>query len=166
MLRHSVVTPEKCRGMVRSEHFTPEGRTAGMSLKFNTWNYYQLTASGNLQAYPSYLTCKGQETRHGEELVENEVTLLELRVRVKNEKFLIHKSNVESVTDHLQLPCMVREKGCETTARTYVWTNKETPCNLHRIRSISPSYTRSTWLVDHFSQLLLNVMGSFDAPGC
>ncbi|MCP3662567.1 MAG: hypothetical protein GY696_08750, partial [Gammaproteobacteria bacterium] len=35
LLRHSVVTPEKSRGMVRSEHFTPEGRTAGMMLKFN-----------------------------------------------------------------------------------------------------------------------------------
>ncbi len=82
LLRHSTVTPGNCRGMVRSKHFTPEGRTAGMSLKLNTWNYYQLTTSGNLQAYPSYLSCKGQETRHGEELVENEVTLLELRVRV------------------------------------------------------------------------------------
>ncbi len=73
-----------------------------MSLKFNTWNYYQLTPSGNLQAYPSYLSCKGQETRHGEELVQNQVTLLELRVRVQSEMFLIHQANVESVTDHLK----------------------------------------------------------------
>ena len=58
--------------------------------------------------------------RHGEDLVENEVILLELRVRVKNEMFLIHKGHVESVTDHLQLPCTVREEGCETSARTYV----------------------------------------------
>ncbi|MCP3666371.1 MAG: hypothetical protein GY696_28370, partial [Gammaproteobacteria bacterium] len=70
------------------------------------------------------------------------------------------------MTDLLQLPCTVREEGCKTTAKTYVWTNKETPCNLHRIRSISPSYTRSTWLVDHRSQVLLNVTGNFDAPGC
>ncbi len=137
-----------------------------MSLKLNTWNYFQLTASGNLQAYPSYLSCKGQETRRGEELVENEVTLLELRVRVQSEKFLVHKANVESVTDHLHLPCTVREEGCETTAKTYVWTNKETPCKLHRIRSISPSYVRSTWLVDHRAQLMLNVTDHIDVPGC
>ena len=99
-------------------------------------------------------------------MVENEVILLELRVRVKNEMFLIHKGHVESMTDHLQLPCTVREEGCETSAKTYVWTNKEAPCNLHRVRSISPSHTRSTWLVDHRSQLLLNVTGSFAAPGC
>ncbi|MCP3668663.1 MAG: hypothetical protein GY696_40310, partial [Gammaproteobacteria bacterium] len=88
--------------MVRREHYTPEGRSVGMPLKLNTWNYFQLTASGNLEAYPSYLTCNGQETRHGEDLVENEVILLELRVRVKNEMFLIHKGHVESMTDHLQ----------------------------------------------------------------
>ncbi|MCP3664630.1 MAG: hypothetical protein GY696_19425, partial [Gammaproteobacteria bacterium] len=60
----------------------------------------------------------------------------------------------------------MREEGCETSARTYVCTNKEAPCNLHMIRSISPSYTRSTWLVDHRSQLLLNVTGNFVTPGC
>ncbi len=137
-----------------------------MSLKFNTWNYYQLTASGNLQENPSYLSCKGQETRHGDELVENEVTLLELRVRVQNEKFVVHQTSVESVTDHLHLPCSVKEESCETTAKTYVWTNTETPCKLHRIRSISPSAVRSTWLVDHRAQLMLNVTGDFDVPGC
>ncbi|MCP3664983.1 MAG: hypothetical protein GY696_21215, partial [Gammaproteobacteria bacterium] len=68
------------------------------------------------------------------------------------------------MTDHLQLPCTVREEGCETSAKTYVWTNKETPCNFHRVFSLS--HTRLTWLVDHRSQLLLNVTGSFNAPGC
>ena len=166
LLRHSTVTTGDCRGMVRREHYTPEGRAVGMPLKLNTWNYFQLTASGNLEAYPSYLTCKGQETRHGEKLVENVVVLLELRVRVRNEMFLIHQGHIESVTEHLQLPCTVREEGCQTSAKTYVWRNKEAYCNLHRVRSISPSHTRSTWLVDHHSQLLLNISGSFAAPGC
>ncbi len=106
--------------MVRSEHFTPEGRTAGMMLKLNTWNYFQMTATGSLQAYPSYLSCEGQETRHGDKLLENEVELLELRVRVQNEKFVVHYTSVESVTDHLHLPCSVQEESCKTTAKTYV----------------------------------------------
>ncbi len=81
-------------------------------------------------------------------------------------KFLIHQANVESVTDHLHLPCTVREEGCETMAKTYVWTNKETPCKLHRIRSISPGSVWSMWLLDHRAQLMLNVTGNFDVPGC
>ena len=135
-------------------------------LKLNTWNYFQMQKAGSLQAYPSYLSCEGQETRHGDKLVENEVELLELRVRVQSEKFIVHHNSVESVTDHLHLPCSVREESCETTAKTYVWTNKDTPCKLHRIRSISPSTVRSTWLVDHRSKLMLNVTDSFEAPGC
>ena len=70
----------------------------GLPLQLNTWNYFQVTASGDLETYPSFLTCKGQETRHGEKLVENEVVLLELRVRVRNEMFLIHQGHIESVT--------------------------------------------------------------------
>ena len=69
--------------MIRRQEYIPEDRTVGLPLQINTWNYFQITASGDLEAYPSYLTCKGQETRHGEKLVENEVVLLELRVRVK-----------------------------------------------------------------------------------
>ncbi len=108
LLRHSPVTVDDCRGMVKRQEYIPEDRTVGLPLQLNTWNYFQVTASGDLEAYPSYLTCKGQETRHGEKLVEDEVVLLELRVRVRNEMFLIHQGHIESVTEHLQWRRAVR----------------------------------------------------------
>ncbi len=64
--------------MVRRREYIPEERALGLPLRLNTWNYFQVTASGDLEAYPDHLTCQGQETRHGEELVENEVVLQEL----------------------------------------------------------------------------------------
>ena len=42
------------------------------------------------------------------ELVENEVVVLELRVMVRVEMFLVNQGHNESVTEHLQLPCTVR----------------------------------------------------------
>ena len=37
-----------------------------------------------------------------------------------------NNNSIESVTEHLQLPCTVREEGCQTSAKTYVWRDKET----------------------------------------
>ena len=93
------------------------------------------------------MTCQGQETRHGEELVKNEVVLLELRVMVRDELFLINQGNIKSQTVHLELPCTVREEGCQTSAKTYVWRDKASNCNLHPVRTIAPNRTRSTWLL-------------------
>ncbi|MCP3663074.1 MAG: hypothetical protein GY696_11355 [Gammaproteobacteria bacterium] len=166
LLQHSPVTGADYRGMTRQQEYIPEGCAMGLPLRLNTWNYFQVKASGDLEAFPDCRTCQGQETRHGEELVKNELVLLELRVMVRDEKFLVNQGNIESVKEHLQLPCTVREEGCQTSAKTYLWRDKESHCNLHRVRTIAPNRTRSTWLVDHRSQLLLNVSGTFSAPGC
>ena len=84
------MTGADCRGMVRRQEYIPEGQAVGLPLRLNTWNYFQVTASGDLEAFPDHMTCQGQETRHGEELVKNEVVLLELRVMVRDEMFLIN----------------------------------------------------------------------------
>ena len=78
------MTGADCRGMVRRQEYIPEGRAVGLPLRFNTWNYFQVTASGDLEAFPDHMTCQGQEIRHGKELVENEVVFLELRVMVSD----------------------------------------------------------------------------------
>ncbi|MCP3666867.1 MAG: hypothetical protein GY696_30970 [Gammaproteobacteria bacterium] len=117
LLRHSPVTGEDCRGMVRRQEYIFEGRAVGLPLRSNTWNYFQVRASGDLEAFPDHMNCQGQETRYGEELVKNEVVNLELRVIVRNEMFLVNQGHIESVTEHLQLPCTVREEGCQTSAK-------------------------------------------------
>ena len=86
-----------------------------MPLKLNTWNYFSMTASGDLAAYPDHMECTGQETRHGDELVENEVVLIEIRIRIRNEEYLANHGLVESSTDHLAIPCSVPEEGCQTS---------------------------------------------------
>ncbi|MCP3667557.1 MAG: hypothetical protein GY696_34535 [Gammaproteobacteria bacterium] len=118
------------------------------------------------EAFPDHMTCQGQETRHGEEQVQNEVVFLELRVMVRDELFLINQGNIESQTEHLQLPGTVREEGCKTSAKTYVWRDKASNCHLQRVGTIAPNRIRSTWLVDHQSQLLFNTTGTFPVPGC
>ena len=166
LLRHSSVTVPECRRMIRRESYTPPGRVSGMPLQLNTWNYFSLMASGDLEAYPDHIECQGQETRHGDELVENEVVLIELRIMIRNEEYLASHGLVESATDHLSLPCSVPEEGCQTSEKTYIWKDPGNECNLRRVRTIAPNRTQDTWLVDHHNQLLFNNTGVYPNPGC
>jgi hypothetical protein len=166
LLRHASVSVPECRRMVRRESYTPPGRVTGMPLKLNTWNYFSMTASGDLAAYPDHMECTGQETRHGDELVENEVVLIEIRIRIRNEEYLANHGLVESSTDHLAIPCNVPEEGCQTSEKTYIWKDPGNECNLKRIRTIAPNKTQDTWLVDHHHQLLFNDTGVYPSPSC
>ena len=73
---------------------------------------------------------------------------------------------MESQTEHPQLPCTVKEGGCQTSRKTYLWKDTARNCQLHQIRTISPNQTQGTWLVDHYHQLLLNVAGVYPVSGC
>ncbi|MCP3661241.1 MAG: hypothetical protein GY696_01900 [Gammaproteobacteria bacterium] len=46
--------------MIRQLEYTPQGRAKGLPLRFNMWNYYSVTASGDLEAYPDHVECQGE----------------------------------------------------------------------------------------------------------
>ena len=94
------------------------------------------------------------------------MVLLELRIMLRDEHFLANHGRIESKGKHLQLPCTVRESGCQTSRKTYIWEDSAGDCQLHRIQTIAPNQTKGTWLVDHHHQLLLNVTRVYPIPGC
>ncbi|MCP3664715.1 MAG: hypothetical protein GY696_19855 [Gammaproteobacteria bacterium] len=55
-------------------------------------------------------------------VTENKIVLLELRIMVRDEHFLVYHGNIESQTEHLQLPCTVKEGGCQTSRKTQLGT--------------------------------------------
>ncbi|MCP3666042.1 MAG: hypothetical protein GY696_26685 [Gammaproteobacteria bacterium] len=124
LLCHTLESRADCRGMVRRLEYISEGRAVGLLLCLNTWNYFQVTASGELEAFTVHMECQREETRHGDKLVQNEVVLLELRVMVRDEHFLINPGIVESRTEHLQLPCTraVRRPAKPTFGKTQLAT--------------------------------------------
>ena len=44
-----------------------------MTLRLNSWNYFSLMESGDLEACPDHVLCKGEETREGEKLTKNAI---------------------------------------------------------------------------------------------
>ncbi|MCP3668243.1 MAG: hypothetical protein GY696_38105 [Gammaproteobacteria bacterium] len=92
--------------------------------------------------------------------------LMEMQVRIQLEQLRSSYGQVNSERDHLRLPCLVRENGCQILQKTYVWHGATGDCHLKYIRAISPNQTQGTWLVDHRHQLLLNVTRTYPVPNC
>ncbi|MCP3661288.1 MAG: hypothetical protein GY696_02145 [Gammaproteobacteria bacterium] len=86
--------------MVRQLEYTLPGQATGLPLRLNKWNFFSVTASGDLEAFPDHVECQGEETRHGDKLTENEIVLLELRIMVRDEHFLINHGVIESQMEH------------------------------------------------------------------
>ena len=123
--------------MTNQLEYTPQGKAKGLPLWMDEWNYFGVTASEQLVAYPVQVNCPAGETGKGDQLATAKGVLFELRVRVKQEHFRASHRHVESEKEHLQLPCLVREKGCQTSSKTYVWQDTNGDCQLQHIRTIS-----------------------------
>ncbi|MCP3661146.1 MAG: hypothetical protein GY696_01415, partial [Gammaproteobacteria bacterium] len=50
--------------MVRRLENTSPGQATGLPLRLNKWNFFSVTASGDLEAFPDRVECQGEETRH------------------------------------------------------------------------------------------------------
>ncbi|MCP3665209.1 MAG: hypothetical protein GY696_22380 [Gammaproteobacteria bacterium] len=96
------------------------------------WNFFQVTSSGDLEAFIDYMECQGEEFRHGDKLVENKVVLLELRFMVRDEHFIINHAIMESQTEHLQLPCSAGKRLLDVQQDIYLarhsWRLPPPPC--------------------------------------
>ena len=165
-MRHAQLSLAECRRILHRMEYTMQGRVKSMPLRLNTWNSFSMTVSGDLEAYPDHVECQGEETRDGDKLTENEIVLQELRIMLSDEHFLANHGRIENKGEYLQLPCTVRESGCQTSRKTYIWEDRAGDCQLHQIRMVTPNRTKGTWLVDQHHQLLLKVTGVYPITGC
>ncbi|MCP3663014.1 MAG: hypothetical protein GY696_11050 [Gammaproteobacteria bacterium] len=92
--------------------------------------------------------------------------LMELQIKIQFKHLVASLGQVSSEDNGLRLPCLVRENGCRTLHKTYVWPGETGNCKLKYIRTITPNRTQDTWLVDHNHKLLLNLTGVYPVPDC
>ena len=97
---------------------------------------------------------------------QNVLILEEFKFLIQNEEFLLSNDEVEAITDHVKLPCKYQVQGCTTGQATYTWSKYNQPCNLEIIKTVKPSKTMNTYLVDHPNQLLIKTTGTTNLPSC
>ena len=119
--------------MTTQRTYTPQGQARSMQLRVGEWNYFGITAKGQLEEDQSQVKCPGEGPGPRGQLAQADKIMLELRVRIQPEQFRSSHGQVESKKDHSQLPCLVRENGCQTAQKTYVWQNTAGDCHLKYI---------------------------------
>ncbi len=135
--------------MVTNREYVVTGYPDPICIRINTPTYAPITVKGELNMDDKAVSCIREEVRIGKVLHQNVVALAEYKILLTKEEFIESKGAMESVTDHISLPCHFTASGCVPGDATYVWNRRRNFCPLQLIKSIHPSRTLGTYLVDH-----------------
>ena len=85
LMRHVQVSIPQCHRMSHNMEYAPPGQAKTLLLRVNSLNHFSLTA---LEAHTDHVICQGEETWEDDKLKESALVLMELRVMIRNDKFL------------------------------------------------------------------------------
>ena len=151
-----------CQVLVTTQGFNVPGGTL-KSIKMNTENLIWADEVGLIKDQDGGVRCQGQQHRINGEIVEDILVLTQYRITVREEKFLIKGTQIESETAHLALPCQAHMEGCVTAEATFIWNRPEEKCMLQEVQAIRAAKVDG-WLIDRERKILLNMTGSITPP--
>ena len=160
------VSVSSCRRMIHSSTFAAPGRSQPYTIKLNEVAFLEIVEKGDLLEKNQAVSCTGEPVHIKGTLHTNIVELVEYRVLIRDESFLVSEDSVEAEGDHVKLRCPYRQLGCETGGSTYTWDVDNHPCPLEIVRTIEPRKTLGTYLVDHGVQFLVNTTGTTTYQSC
>lgn len=63
----------------------------------------------------------------------------EYKAIIRPENYVINNGVIESISDHVKLPCHANAMSCVTTEATYIWTIPDRKYSLQLIRGFRPT---------------------------
>ena len=160
------ITIQQCQTMANTRTYHIPGNPKAFNLELNREIFLQLETAGSLVETNNRVSCTGETVHIGTTMHDNVLILEEFRFLIQDEEFLLANDEVEAMTDHIKLPCKYQARGCTTGQSTYTWSPYNQPCDLEIIKTIKPSRTMNTYLVDHENQILINTTGRITLPSC
>ncbi|MCP3665182.1 MAG: hypothetical protein GY696_22235 [Gammaproteobacteria bacterium] len=103
------------------------------------WSHFEVSQDGQLLEDQGRLRCPGEGPGPRGQPAPPYHILMELQVKIKLEHLVANLGRVSSEDGGLRLPCLVRENGCQTLHKTYVWPGETGNCQLKYIRTIAPN---------------------------
>ena len=163
---NQMVGTRDCENYLTTSVFkTLEGSTH--RIKLNEETIFSVTEKGLIHDSSSGVTCKGEQMRIGQEIVDNILQMSQYKVTIREEELLAKGQEVEVLTDHTKLSCPARRKGCITGEKTYYWENPVQACALEKIREIEVDTKGDDYIVDHTNKIIFNKTGIQKSPsGC
>ena len=166
IIHQQPVSAAWCSEMYSRKKFKTSQTGTSYPLELNKENYLQQDEVGSLTRTDSTINCKGQNMKFRKKLFTNSVLLSEYIVTIMEVKLRAQHQVIESMSDHLQLPCTTATGQCDTGSGTFVWTPPTASCNLQFVRTIQARTYQQTFLVDEEHRVILNNTGLLQPTGC
>ena len=136
--KHEPISITQCRELVTSQVFHPPGSLGAKDVVLGGTTLLSVTAHGVIHAEGS-VSCEGEKVRIGEELVDQVLDLIQYKITLLPETYIIVQGRMEAVGDHVRLPkkCEVNTGGCTTGSGTFIWDPILNKCPLRRVQQVA-----------------------------
>ena len=165
---NQAIPSQQCWSMVTTQSYRAPGSTQVVDLELGAENVFAMNAHGVLHDDHN-VWCEGEQLRVGETVVEQVLELVQLKITITPEDFIVRGQEVEVVGPHIRLSkqnCGVNQRGCQTSRGTYVWDPPLLSCSLKMVRKVTLE-TEGEYLVDHEKKLFFQSVEAVTPPlGC
>ena len=127
-----------------------------------------VSEKGVLHQDSNKIWCEGEDLKINGNIIPGVIQMVQYRVLVQEEQFIVEKNRLEVLASHTKLPddCELETGGC-IADKTYVWKTPEDSCPLERINVGRFNQDLGGWLVDHDNKILFKPTKQSQAPfGC
>ena len=149
------ITKSHCAELIRFRRYTTPGGES-FPLKLNTLVTFSYAEHGVLTERTSDTSCQGESVKIGNHIFTNLMVLVEMQISLTAQHYVIKEQTIETMDDHLTLPCHAADLACVTGEATYIWDPPRIQCPLRKIRTIAPTQVMGTYLYDPHQKVLIN----------
>ena len=159
---------QQCQNMINTKYMTTkEGSTHQVELGAET--IFHVSELGILHEESNKIWCEGQEMKINQNIIEGVLKMVQYRVTIQEDTYVIDKERVEALSDHRILPkeCTPFIGGCISGEKTYIWKIPKTECPLTKINTGKFETTEDGWLIEKQAKLIFKLEDRAKAPaGC
>ena len=161
------IPQQKCRTMINTGYMTTkEGSTH--EVKIGEETVFHVSERGILHEENNKIWCEGQELKINNNILSGILKMVQYRVTIQEESFIIDRERVEALSDHSILPreCLPQSGGCISGKKTYIWKAPKNECPLIKINTGNFDVS-DEWLLEKKAKIIFRIEDRAKAPtGC
>ena len=150
------ISPLACTEMADSRTFvTPNGERR--SIEIGAEYVIHVEDLGTINVVDNQVQCRGQSKRFDNgQIVDEILQVSQFKILVTKEKYIVDNGRIEVVNERLRLPrqCQLKNHGCATEDKVFVWLPPPDECLLERARTVEMKEVDG-YLVDANHKILL-----------
>ena len=160
------VSLQECQAMITPGYWTSREGTRH-KVEIGKENIFHVSEKGILHESNNKIWCEGEDLKINGNIIEGVLKMVQYRIIIEEESYLVDKKRVEAINNHIRLPsaCTMDIGGC-VDQKTYLWISPKNQCPLVKINT-GKFTDEKGWLVEHRAKLLFKITDTSPSPiGC